>query len=150
MVNAGLIMTSSGAGAVVGIPLLAVGTICTAYSSGLINIDKNSKKISVNLTQHNAVEFGISMGLNAYDLGSEYNFINKFVKTKSIIKSIKCIQSEIKRDIQVNVEKLGLAKGYYKYTKNKVIGENKKRIIKEITKSYIVSKEVSFTADILT
>ncbi len=99
MVNAGLIMTSSGAGAVVGIPLLAVGTICTAYSSGLINIDKNSKKISVNLTQHNAVEFGISMGLNAYDLGSEYNFINKFVKTKSIIKSIKCIQSEIKRDI---------------------------------------------------
>ena len=78
------------------------------------------------------------------------DFINKFVKTKSIIKSIKCIQSEIKRDIQVNVEKLGLAKGYYKYTKNKVIGENKKRIIKEITKSYIVSKEVSFTADILT
>ena len=52
-------MTLSGAGAVVGISLLAVGKTCNAYSSGLINIDKNSKKIIFNFTQRNAVVWNI-------------------------------------------------------------------------------------------
>ncbi|MCI6931196.1 MAG: hypothetical protein MR750_08105, partial [Methanobrevibacter boviskoreani] len=92
MVNAGLIMTLSGAGAIVGVPLLVAGTICTAYSSGLINVDKKTKKISMNFTQRNELEFGISMGLDACDLGSEYNVVSKSVKTKSVVKAIKTVR----------------------------------------------------------
>ncbi len=78
-------------------PLLAAGTICTAYSSGLINVDRKTKKITLNFTQRNELEFGISMGLNACDLGSEYNVVSKSVKTKSVVKAIKTVRPEIKK-----------------------------------------------------
>ncbi|MCI6775204.1 hypothetical protein, partial [Methanobrevibacter boviskoreani] len=87
------------------------------------------------------------MGLDACDLGSEYNVVSKSVKTKSVVKAIKTVRPEIKKGIQENVWKIVLTKGYYKYTKNKVIGENKKEIAKGITNAYFSSKCGTIIAD---
>ena len=61
--EAGMIATCTGVGLPVGLALMGAGTICTAYSSGLIDYNDNDG-IYFNTTLENQANFGFSMGLN--------------------------------------------------------------------------------------
>ena len=61
--EAGMIATCTGVGAPVGLALMGAGTICTAYSSGLIDYNDNDG-IYFNTTLENQANFGFSMSCN--------------------------------------------------------------------------------------
>lgn len=61
--EAGMIATCTGVGLPVGLALMGVGTICTAYGSGLFGMTDTGNFYS-NLTDENLADFGFSMSLN--------------------------------------------------------------------------------------
>ncbi|MDO5819837.1 MAG: chitobiase/beta-hexosaminidase C-terminal domain-containing protein [Methanobrevibacter sp.] len=66
--EAGMIATCTGVGAPIGLALIGVGTVCTAYSSGLLDFNNNGPYI--NASDENCLGFGFSMGLNLITGGS--------------------------------------------------------------------------------
>ena len=66
--EAGMIATCTGVGAPIGLALMGVGTVCTAYSSGLLDFNSNGPYI--NASQENCLDFGFSMSLNLITGGS--------------------------------------------------------------------------------
>lgn len=65
--EAGMIATCTGVGAPIGLALMGVGTVCTAYSSGLLDFNSNGPYI--NATQENCLGFGFSMACNGISGG---------------------------------------------------------------------------------
>ena len=60
--EAGMIAICTGVGAPIGIALMGAGTLCTAYSSGLIDFNDNG--VYFNNTSENQLNFGFSMLVN--------------------------------------------------------------------------------------
>ena len=67
--EAGMIAICTGVGAPIGIALMGAGTLCTAYSSGLIDFNDNG--VYFNNTYENQLNFGFSMVCNVIGAGAE-------------------------------------------------------------------------------